>query len=322
MSIAIAKRTLEMFEEAVKRDQGAAFRVALGKVLPHIGDAYRGADDGHRGHLGASVIGGECARALWYGFHWATSTKFGGRILRLFNRGHLEEGRFIALMIASGVQVYQQDANGKQFRISAYGGHFGGSGDGVAVGLPDFAPGTAALVEFKTHNDASFKKLKKNGLRESKLEHFVQMQIYMRKMGLTVGMYFAVNKNDDEIYAEIVQLDTTVADQFESRAIMIISAADAPSKISKSPGWMTCVWCDHKPVCHLRATPLRNCRTCEHSVAREDGQWWCESKERTRKMIFGPSPGVSDAGETLALSNARQATGCTMYELNHNFVLK
>lgn len=319
MTVTLATRTMAAFDEAVARDQGNAYRKFLGQVIPHIGDAYRQDDGGFRSHMGASQIGAECGRAIWYGFRWATKPKFPGRIIRLFNRGHLEEARIIALLLTIGAQVYQQDAEGKQFRISSYGGHFGGSGDGVVVGIPDLPAGLPALCEFKTHNDASFKALKKNGVRDAKFEHFVQMQTYMRKMNLTVALYVAVNKNDDEIYAELVSLDTGVADQFIQRAHTIIPLHIAPDRISKSPGWRSCVYCDHRPVCHLKVTPERNCRTCEHSQPREDGTWWCESKDRQMKMIFGPSQGVSVEGETFQLSKERQLTGCAFYETSSTF---
>lgn len=92
----LAKKTMHKIDSMVAKDQGSAYRVWLGQVLPHIGDAYRPGNDGHRGHMGASLIGKECARSIWYDFFWATKSAFGGRMVRLFNRGHLEEGRFIA----------------------------------------------------------------------------------------------------------------------------------------------------------------------------------------------------------------------------------
>lgn len=314
-----ATRLMAAMEQAVERDQGAAYRINLGKVLPHIGDAYRGGDEGFRSHMGASGIGGECGRAIWYGFRWATKAKFGGRILRLFNRGHLEEGRLIALLLTVGMQIFQQDENGNQFRISSFGGHFGGSGDGVGIGCPDLPAGLAALLEFKTHNDKSFVKVQKEGVRSAKFEHFVQMQVYMRKMGLTVALYFAVNKNDDTIYVEIVHADATVGDEFIERAHKIIPMHVAPDKISKSPGWITCAWCDHKPVCHLKVAPERNCRTCEHSTPREDGTWWCDNSERQMNMLFGPKEGVSIQGETFQLTKERQLVGCSYYAVNATF---
>ena len=49
-------------------------------------------DDGpHRGRLGASIIGRPCARQLWYSFRNLFDRTFSGRILRLFETGHLEE---------------------------------------------------------------------------------------------------------------------------------------------------------------------------------------------------------------------------------------
>ena len=46
--------------------------------------------DGFREHLGASLIGKSCERALWYDFHWATRSRHEGRILRLFETGQRE----------------------------------------------------------------------------------------------------------------------------------------------------------------------------------------------------------------------------------------
>ena len=309
MAIIKATKTLQAIAEKMAQDQGASYRQALQKVLPHMADAYRGHDEPFRTHLGASVIGGECGRAIWYGFHWFTEPKFDGRILRLFNRGHLEEARFIAALLCIGVEIFQQDEHGKQFRISDVGGHFGGSGDGVAIGIPDVPAGTPCLLEFKTHNDKSFKKLVSDGVRNVKFEHFVQMQVYMRKMGLAVAMYGAVNKNDDDFHFEIIHLDSTIADQFVQRGRTIILMQEPPAKLSESPGWFECKWCDHKSVCHLKSTPARNCRTCKHSEAREDGQWWCGNKDRQLELLFQNAD-----HETYAITKARQLTGCEKYE--------
>lgn len=271
----VATQTLNAIERTISADQGAAFRQFLGQVIPHMGDAYRGVDNPFRSHLGASVLGGECGRALWYGFRWYTKPHFTGRLLRLFNRGHLEEARFIAMLLTIGCKVYQQDENGKQFRISDVGGHLGGSGDGVVIGIPDLPEGLPALLEFKTHNDASFKALVKEGVRGAKFEHYVQMNIYMRKMGLSVALYGAVNKNNDELYMELVYLDHATADTFLERGRKVIMMTEAPAKLNNSPGWFACKFCDHKPVCHLNMNPERTCRSCAHSTPHEDGKWYC-----------------------------------------------
>ena len=45
--------------------------------------------DGFRTHLGASLIGKACERALWYDFRWTTKAKFPGRVLRLLSLIHI-----------------------------------------------------------------------------------------------------------------------------------------------------------------------------------------------------------------------------------------
>ena len=69
---------------------------ALAKRILEDIDEYcvRTYDGGHRWHLGASLIGRECKRYLWYVFRWCLHEKTTGRQQRLFNRGHREEERF------------------------------------------------------------------------------------------------------------------------------------------------------------------------------------------------------------------------------------
>jgi hypothetical protein len=291
--VTIAFETLRRIDKAIHADQGSAYRGWLGKVLPHIGDAYRTDEDGHRSHMGASILGQECARAIWYSFRWVTRRNEEGRMMRLLNRGHIEEGRFIAALLTIGVEVYQQDEQGKQYRISFAEGHGGGSGDGIALRIPDLPGGVAALLEFKTHNEKSFTELagkpeewrkylagKLNqfpgkGVREAKFEHFVQAQIYMRKMGLPVCVYFAVNKNADDLYAELITLDPGLADSFIDRGEKLVWMDTPPKKLSESPGFWKCRFCDHKPTCHLGAAPDRNCRTCIYGNPGKGAEWNC-----------------------------------------------
>ncbi len=332
MNITIAYDTLRLMDHVVRRDQGGAYRQNLERVIPHVHDAYRGEEEGFRSHMGASILGKECDRAVWYNFNWVSKEIFSGQMMRLFNRGHLEEARFIALLLTCGIEVYQQDDQGRQYRISEYGGHFGGSGDGVVKGVPELAasPFQFALSEFKTHNDKSFKKLAGDnwkdfhervlnpndpklrkheftgdGVRSAKFEHWVQMQLYMRKMGLPIALYCAVNKNDDHIYCELVHLDTAAADFQLERAGRIIPIKTPPKKIAESIGDYRCMFCSFKPVCKQGEAPAVNCRTCRYSEPNmRDGQWYC-----TNSVVAHPKSEV-------VLTKQEQLKGCSHYEKN------
>jgi hypothetical protein len=150
-----ATQTIAAIDAALEKDQGAAYRGFLREEILKLEDAYSTKRDGFRSHLGASLIGKPCARDLWYGFRWAVAKIFDGRILRLFNRGHLEEARFIALLRAAGIIVQSVAEGGGQFRIQAAGGHFGSSLDATVWDCPD-APREWILGEFKTHSLKSF----------------------------------------------------------------------------------------------------------------------------------------------------------------------
>jgi len=299
MSIYLATKTILAIEEAIQADQGAAFRGWLGKVIPHMGDAYRTDEFPFRSHLGASGIGQDCPRKIWYGFHWTTEAKHDGRLLRLFNRGHLEEARFIAALLTIGAEVYQQDENGNQFRIHDAAGHFGGSGDGIVVNIPDLEAGVKALCEFKTSAEKPFLEIEKKGCRESKFEHYVQMQVYMRKMGLTVALYMVVNKNNDKLYGEIIPFNPEIADAYIDRGVKLVWTENPPEKISQSPGWWKCRFCDDHAVCHKGKAPARNCRTCVHGKPKGDGHWHCTNLEADN---FGP------------ITKEQQYAACPMYK--------
>lgn len=272
-----AELTLNLINEKLFQDQGTLFRHHLRDCLAKLDDAYRPTSFPFREHLGASLIGRECARELWLSFRWATLPENDGRMIRLFNRGHLEEGRFLALLLMIGCEVWQLDEHGKQFRVSGHKGHFGGSLDAVIRGIPE-CPDLAILAEFKTHGEKSFVKLGTEPLREVKFEHYVQMQIYMGRNGLDRGLYLAVNKNTDELYAEIIYFDSVIYERYDQRSAMIIDSVEPPLRINESPGWYKCKFCGQADVCHGLKTPHRNCRTCRWSTPVADGKWICENE--------------------------------------------
>ena len=230
--------------------------------------------DGFRSHLGASLIGKECERALWYDFRWTTKAKFPGRVLRLFETGHLAEARLVQNLRRTGATVLEVDPEtGRQFRVQAHGGHFGGSLDGIALNLLE-APKTWHVLEFKTHSAKSFADLAAKRVRQSKPQHFAQMQIYMSLTGLTRALYVAVNKDNDDLYIERVELDTVVSTRLLEKAQRVIFAATPLPRISEDPSWYQCRLCDHAEVCHGKQAAEINCRTCLHATP-IDGGWHC-----------------------------------------------
>lgn len=295
-------------------------------VVAAIEAAWATRNDEQRGYLGASVLGRECERALWYDFRWAHEPeKFDGRMLRLFATGDVEEERLKDDLRAIGVEVLDRDpATGEQWAISFASGHARGHADGRLKNVPG-AEKTEHLFEAKTHNDKSFKALKKDGVEKAKPVHYAQMQIYMHGLGLTRALYLAKNKNDDELYAKRVKYDAAKALQLVSKAERIVAAHAAPAKLHDDPeakmAWM-CRSCPALGICHHGEFARRTCRTCLHATPVEGGKWTCARFDRDLTIedqragcahhLYLPSlvPGEQiDADEALEHVTYRLATG-------------
>lgn len=301
-----AEATLAAISAALEADKCGQFRQLLRDLLPKMDDAYRGTEKPFRRHLGASSIGADCARELQLSWRWTAKPEFPERILRLFNRGHLEEARFLAmLMCVPGVKLWYETEDGGQFKWSDHNGHYGSALDGIATGIPDVPGGVACYTEFKTASKASFTKTAKAGVRAEQWKHFVQMQQCMKYYDLRYSLYMVVNKDNDELYAEIIEYDQAIADQYTRRAGEIIFTSDALPRISNTKTFFKCKFCNQKDVCHGTTIPEVNCRTCAHWTAEHDGTFTCarNNDELFRDTVYeGCSEHVFDPTLLPALS--------------------
>lgn len=279
-------------------------------------------EDGFRRHLGASSIGDECSRALWYTFRWATRARHKASLVRLFNRGHREEERFIGYLKSIGVDVRahsqrlcyhdgsdsyvlfdwdvefppdvddvsDDDAHihraatrgvkAEQWRIKDVEGHFGGSMDSILYNVPGvdrfgLTPRDPVLGEYKTHGQKSFDELVSKGLAAAKPAHYQQMQVYMGKRGIKLGLYMAVNKNTDEIKCFWIEAAPMICAGLIGKARDVINSPLPPMRINSSPSWFKCRFCDHRGVCHMGEPMEKTCRSCAFSKPIEGREWYC-----------------------------------------------
>ena len=241
---------------------------------------YESKPQEHRPHMGASMIGHNCDRYIWLTWRWALKPEFKGRMLRLFNTGQRAESRFIEELRGIGAEVWDVDPDsGDQWRVSACNGHFGGSLDGVAKGLPE-APKSPAVLEMKTHNQKSFDELVKKGVKNAKPQHYSQMTVYMGLMEIHRALYIAENKNDSAVYTEWVHFDDEVFANLIDRAQRLIESPVPPYRISADKDFFECKWCSMWKHCHGGQAAEDNCRTCTHSSAVEAGAWRCEKHNK------------------------------------------
>lgn len=252
----------QMIDAAVAADP-AAWRRAQAQWLERCTDWK---DEGNRvrGHLGASVIGRECPRSVALSYRKASpDAAVDGRMVRLFNRGHMEEARLAACLQVAGFQLKLISKDGGQ--ISYKTGDLQGSVDGV-IRLQD---GSLAVLEFKTMNRRTWDKLEKDG--QIKSEHLSQMQCGMHGLGLTQALYLASCKDTDGIQVYLVAYEGEPTEMLNRAAD--ITHGLIPPKLSETD--FRCRFCDHKAFCHRGAAPLASCRTCVHASFEGNGKVSC-----------------------------------------------
>jgi hypothetical protein len=246
-------------------------------------------EDSRRLHLGASEVGEECLRKVWYSFRWAQRIKREGRMVRLLRRGDQEEKQLLDDLHDLGYEF------ALPIRASFVNGHFGGTPDGIVRGIPE-APATWHILELKTSNDSRWTELAKKGVELACPEHYAQMQVYMVGAKLDRALYLAVNKDDDRIYEERVPLNRLAAQRFIDRAERGIRRQTLPERISNKQDWYQCRPCKWNKICFEEMFPDRHCRTCLHvtpevggpqAVGTPDvgktlvpGGWWCSVHKR------------------------------------------
>ena len=276
-----AEKTLNAIKEQIESDNGAEFKRQEQIILPQMHDAYK-ADkkDGLRDHLGASVIGETCLRKIWLNYRGCNQSTIDARMIRLFNRGHLEEARFHAMLRAIGCITWFDD-NGKQFGYKD--GVFAGSIDGLAVDIPD-CPNELVMLEFKTMNDSRFKQFVSTDMLNFKgYENQCKINMYCmskysqdtlntlakscenRKVEPTLWntLFIAVNKNTDEIHATLIHRDDEwVVRNLNDRIEKALSQTP-PSTLHDSIKFVTCKMCSLNKYCFDNKPLPHNCRTCE-----------------------------------------------------------
>jgi CRISPR/Cas system-associated exonuclease Cas4 (RecB family) len=242
---------------------------AVHSIESLIYQSYQDNADPPRPHMGISQIGEKCDRKLWLGFRNVVSSKFPGRILKLFKFGHDYEDTVIKELKAIGCRIVHRQA-----KID-FGSHVSGSCDGIITNVPGREKQTL-LLEIKTLSDKSFNDLKKKKLQESKPIYWAQVHCYMLGLKLDRCLFYALNKNTSDIYTEIVKLDKEFAEKTVERAKRIALSDYIPEPISADPSWFECKLCSYHAFCHeTHITDNVSCRNCAHSTSTEQSQFLC-----------------------------------------------
>ena len=198
--------------------------------------------DKPRTYLGASVLGTECARQLWY-------TKFDPKevqdpnVLRKFKVGNFLEPMIVELFEKANYQLFCTGENQIRFED----GELAGSGDGIIKGIEGDEE-TPYLLEIKTSNSFSFKQFVKDGI-DANEKYKGQINIYMYKFKLKKCLFVVMNKDTQELHIEIVRLDEYEAVRLLERGKHILTMTEPPERHFPRSNYFKCKWCNWNKTC-------------------------------------------------------------------------
>ena len=210
--------------------------------LSKLIDLYQERDDDEpRDYIGASSIGSDCLRQIWYQFKGVKAEKVPTKFRRTWAIGKKLEGLVVEWLINAGVKVERNDYTYHAQDMPYFQGHF----DGILTWRNN-----RAILEIKTAKDASFKIFVKKGCKVWNPQYYAQIQSYMGMSGINSAYILVLNKDNSALSDEFVIFNPVFYKKLEEKAQMIYGAHVEPPRINGSPLWFQCKMCKFNKVCH------------------------------------------------------------------------
>ena len=198
-------------------------------------------DSEARNYIGASSIGSECLRKIWYEYKGFKGAGVPAKTRRTWDLGKHIESLIIAWLVNAGLKIETSDFTYVSENVPNFQGHF----DGILI-----EKNAKYILEIKTAKNSSFNIFVKKGLKVWNPQYYAQVQSYMGLSGIHGAYILVLNKDNSELSDEFVAFDEIFYEALEDKALMISIAKFEPPKINASPLWVTCKMCKFNKECH------------------------------------------------------------------------
>lgn len=249
-----------------------------------------------RTYLQCNNLGADCERQSWYRWRDVMTEYFSAGTLCTFGSGFKDEELMAdRLRMLPYLKLETNHADGRQYEVSDFAGHVLGHLDGCITGIKA-APKTMHVWEHKSVNPTKFRKLKKLkdelgqklALESWDSVYYGQAQLYMGLTRLPRHYLTVTTPGGRDMTTCRTNYDAGAFKALREKALRILTAEEAPPRISKKPDYYQCKWCNFSELCHGEAMAKVHCRTCAHSTpvlekksgvpgkAAPNGAWRCE----------------------------------------------
>lgn len=199
-----------------------------------------------RNYLGASLIGKECPRAIWYMFHGFIGSKSKPELKITLDVGKRLESLLLDYLEAAGLNITRPcEENNflhtKDPDFPVFQGHMD-----ALLNISDEHP---IVLEIKTAKNSQFQRFKEKGLLNWSKSYYAQAQSYMGMTGYTKAVLIALNKDSSELHHEWINFDEIFYYELRTKAMAIASIDEPPERINSSPLFYLCAYCQFKNTC-------------------------------------------------------------------------
>lgn len=200
-----------------------------------------------RDYIGASAIGSDCWRQIWYEYNGHEGSPVEPKLRRTWDIGKRLEGLVIEMLELAGIDLF---IVGDGLLIPGFKDseldYFKGNVD--AIWSVDGKP--YAILEIKTAKDSSFDTFVKKGVKRWMPRYYAQIQAYMGMSGVHSSYILVLNKDNSELSDELVTFDSLFYDGLKNKARLIHDAVSEPPRVNGSPIWYQCKQCKFSKECH------------------------------------------------------------------------
>jgi hypothetical protein len=216
--------------------------MTINKLTKLIEKSQAKSVDEIRNYIGASGIGSDCLRQIWYQYQGVEGESVPARTKRIWAVGKRLEGLILDWLEDAGIEIARTWCDLKADGMPYFQGHV----DAVWI-----KKGIAfAIIEVKTAKAASFGVFVKKGAKVWNPQYYAQIQSYMGMSGVFSTYILVLNKDNSDLSDELVKFDPVFYEGLKQKAYMIHRATVEPPRIHGSPMYFKCKMCKFNKVCH------------------------------------------------------------------------
>lgn len=242
--------TYDFNSSRTKRD---VFNEKMTALIDAASQRLFGGEEPRAYNISPSLIGDECLRRIQFMTTKAPAAPHEGKLLRIFQRGHIFEPFVLAIMREAGFVISNMDEKGNQHGFQILDNQCRGRLDGIITAGPEIDGLTYPCGwECKVLGDTGFKKALKDGVAKAHPKYADQAAMYQAYKVEGPMLFSIMSANTMEIYSEAFEADEVRAQEASDRTVMVLRAnavGELLPRAAGDPDQFPCKWCDFKDHC-------------------------------------------------------------------------